>query len=868
MATVPVARDAGLEEGWDGVALTRVPPMKDSEYDVARKLAVQRAVEDIDRLVESMDVLRKFMWCGEGQEFLVTCKRGREIAANRFRALIRELGVARDGEVVVEVEWDGRMQPGAVMPGQGAEEYVLRRRMPPAVTQEDMFMIDVYEHMRSRFHQMDIDWLSNPPGYRTLRSKRGDSFLPRPNASALVAASNFRPQRYSRKLGRYPGIVNDTIAFIAAQCQQSSCWVPFMTTHVHLVRGRSEDALSRRSSFVVDSDAGDSSDAGDEAVDDSISSDACDSSDDDDSDDSSDDDDSDDLSPTPYESTIVSCKADTREGAETWSYWAEAFSNVEFSGHLDRLWANRRSNDLQLHCNRYCIVIDTATGQEGRRQDKSLRTIDIVVYPSFRGRGHGRRTAHCVVRRLVRQGLTVQCTVSTQSKAKPVQKIFNTVPGVVILAIGNMFTFSAFTDAQKERMREHRREEKRRLGEERRAADPLTPVKPKLKRSNSTRTSRVGVHRELVTWTLDSSVQSLPAEFRGTPVRVIGAPMGTKMKQYIVDVAGHTWRELQRVSGLRASAAPDDMGAAVTSYMKQAEEITAQQILAQRQTMTGLRRENQMYRRHGMLQLYGYRMRPRVYEVANIIETVLDEIDTVRQIDGPTGEAGYFPYGDAITLGFDILEDTLKCKPARDFARIAFSAEALNALACMYRWGTSDGSVRAGIRLLLGLSIDPVNRQTLETVYRVEAGCRVVVNVVLNVPGWPDVETVARCRKVLYSGVDMAGYDYDHIAIDNVYTLHLVTMFDHGTRWRARQTEKEVSTKTTSGPLASGGTVCCVKLVDAVALSESTAVNCIPVQLFNGSDNLENKKGNSEELEISLRAAVHGVNDQGGHGVL
>ena len=85
MATVPVARDGA---GWDGVALTRVPPMKDSEYDVARKLAVQRAVEDIDRLVESMDVLRKFMWCGEGQEFLVTCKRGREITANRFRALI------------------------------------------------------------------------------------------------------------------------------------------------------------------------------------------------------------------------------------------------------------------------------------------------------------------------------------------------------------------------------------------------------------------------------------------------------------------------------------------------------------------------------------------------------------------------------------------------------------------------------------------------------------------------------------------------------------------------------------------------------------------------------------------------------------
>ena len=27
MATVPVARDAGLEEGWDGVAMTRVPPM-------------------------------------------------------------------------------------------------------------------------------------------------------------------------------------------------------------------------------------------------------------------------------------------------------------------------------------------------------------------------------------------------------------------------------------------------------------------------------------------------------------------------------------------------------------------------------------------------------------------------------------------------------------------------------------------------------------------------------------------------------------------------------------------------------------------------------------------------------------------------
>ena len=53
MATVPVARDAGLEEGWDGVAMTRVPPMEDREYNVARKLAVTRAVEDIDRLAQS-----------------------------------------------------------------------------------------------------------------------------------------------------------------------------------------------------------------------------------------------------------------------------------------------------------------------------------------------------------------------------------------------------------------------------------------------------------------------------------------------------------------------------------------------------------------------------------------------------------------------------------------------------------------------------------------------------------------------------------------------------------------------------------------------------------------------------------------------
>ena len=58
MATVPIARSAGLEEGWDGVAMDRVAPMDDPEFDLARRLAVERAMADIDRLAASLDVLR------------------------------------------------------------------------------------------------------------------------------------------------------------------------------------------------------------------------------------------------------------------------------------------------------------------------------------------------------------------------------------------------------------------------------------------------------------------------------------------------------------------------------------------------------------------------------------------------------------------------------------------------------------------------------------------------------------------------------------------------------------------------------------------------------------------------------------------
>ena len=82
MATVPIARLAGLEEGWDGVAMDRVAPMNDPEFDLARTLAVERAMADIDRLAGSLDVLHELLWCGKGQEFLVVCKRGRAIAPN------------------------------------------------------------------------------------------------------------------------------------------------------------------------------------------------------------------------------------------------------------------------------------------------------------------------------------------------------------------------------------------------------------------------------------------------------------------------------------------------------------------------------------------------------------------------------------------------------------------------------------------------------------------------------------------------------------------------------------------------------------------------------------------------------------------
>ena len=122
-------------------------------------------------------------------------------------------------------------------------------------------MIRIFDLLRSMLTADEVDWLSNPPGAMTTGGISG--WRPRKSHASAMANDKYRPPRFDRRLGRFPGIVHECANFVARQCQMSSS-APYICTHVHSVHGETEvkaagkatslDAENQKKRSVVGSD--------------------------------------------------------------------------------------------------------------------------------------------------------------------------------------------------------------------------------------------------------------------------------------------------------------------------------------------------------------------------------------------------------------------------------------------------------------------------------------------------------------------------------------------------------------------------------------------------------------------------------------
>ena len=236
MSTVPIARSK-IETKWEGEALPRQSRRDDSS---AWRPHVAHIEKEIERVVTQLSVLlaeaRACCWDGGlGQEFLVNCTeqgRTRHNAPPRYSAIIHRVGPDEDEDVIVEIEWVPP-EPGqdVVVIGDGKDSRFrqLRGRLPHAVfPQKDKHMIRIFDLLRSMLTADEVDWLSNPPGAMTTGGISG--WRPRKSHASAMANDKYRPPRFDRRLGRFPGIVHECANFVARQCQMSSS-APYICTH-------------------------------------------------------------------------------------------------------------------------------------------------------------------------------------------------------------------------------------------------------------------------------------------------------------------------------------------------------------------------------------------------------------------------------------------------------------------------------------------------------------------------------------------------------------------------------------------------------------------------------------------------------------
>ena len=834
MSTVPIARSK-IETKWEGEALPRQSRREDSS---AWRLHVAHIEKEIERVVTQLSVLlaeaRACCWDGGlGQEFLVNCAeqgRTRHNAPPRYSAIIHRVGPDEDEDVIVEIEWVPP-EPGqdVVVIGDGKDSRFrqLRGRLPHAVfPQKDKHMIRIFDLLRSMLTADEVDWLSNPPGAMTTGGISG--WRPRKSHASAMANDKYRPPRFDRRLGRFPGIVHECANFVARQCQMSSS-APYICTHVHSVHGETEvkaagkatslDAENQKKRSVVGSD--------DEHSDWDIAS----GSDDDGETESereqaiqqvSADDDAD----KEYEQAIEETSAATRLGSSIHQYWLPAFEQTEFCGYIGGLWRNRSRNDLKFHTNGITMVLDSATG-DGKRQDLKLRTIDVVTDPNYRGMGHARRTVHAVVRRMVANGLTVQATPAEQGPKVPIVKILRAAPARVV-QIGNMFTLS-------------KPDEETAVSSERQA-----PPAGTVDRRSSRRVNPADIR---VTW-LSPCVSSPALHPDNGQVRVIGSIDDVQMQQYVVDTAAQVLKYLSRLSKRVGSTAPKDPKDMASNYACMMEHLYAMRILGHDMSVNSMRRELKLLHEHELVFLHGCRIVVREKQVLNHVRDAIKRVQDVQTIYKHSGEGAYMPLDLAVPFALTVLRKALKCQSAENWAVVAFNPIIFRRLAKERYWPMQNKlETISNVRRYLAL---PEQQAPLQFQDMHETSTTVTVTI--HVEGYPHAagDFRRRIREKNEQELFVQKQRYHQtvqsaIQLHDVQELFLVMMADHGTRWHDRRAEK-AAVQVNDGPLAKGGTIQIMKVTDAHCLSESTAVNAIPVMVCRGKDNARTIAAYTEEL--------------------
>ena len=730
--------------------------------------------------------------------------------------------------------------------GSAANTFVIRGRLPQHLDhhdERDKPLIRLLAQINGLFSEHESDLVQNMAVIPGLVN----TLIPRKNWADQVSKPTYRVNRHNRQAGRREGIAADAMAYVANLCQ-SSYPKPFAQMRMHSRGLTAERQQKNKVATEVEYWKNAPSRPPVSPRPDSPSR----------------EEDHQEQQPQPqpfdddYKVPIVTKRADTPDGQHWYDeYWRRVMltRSVEFSGFIDAVWARRKHNDLVLHGSRYCVVFDycleARTGRAHTASALATRRFDVVVHPAHRGQRHATNTLQRVVMGLLsKPGVTVQAMTSTQQTTSPIVKILKQIPCNVSQA-GNMWTFTPHTPE---------------------AAQPCVPSQPpddpsksparaKLRRGLHARADQMGVDREKVTWKVPSGVDGwnpdlvLPGVHpTNDPVRVLGADLGEKADQYVVDVAHIAAQELQRLAKLKPSTTPkqsvqDD----IAVYRQKAERLKAHAVLSSQSTITGVRTELHAMHHHDMMKIRGERVAPRLSKVVDTISTAIETVSTVQTTSGTSGEATWWSLEHALPFGYLLLEDVLACSAEPGLCCVLFDRTMWKQLKRQYireKKCTTCTDLAVAKAILCLDSSATYGREQVWTNDVSQA-----VQVVVAVPGWPNAAGAFRqgidhlnktqlesrrrrqaTRKSAESNPGRKSAPIPNKLIDviDVHSMCVAIMFDHGERHQNRK--RDTTAAATAGPLESGSTITIAKLVDAKHLVESTNYNAVPVAQHTGKD--------------------------------
>eukprot|EP01044_Picomonas_judraskeda_P005937 COSAG03_NODE_580_length_6871_cov_10.166716_4_plen_513_part_00 len=389
MATEPVGRSRirSDEVVVPGHAIPRMcHGEEDEEWLAQRDHLVEECERAIDMFVKRWDALQRHAnWDRrQGQPFVVECKNGRFTLPKRFKSIVTGVGPSAKDEdededkdgVLVDASWDGyakgrSVSDSAVSDGPGSTQRIALRLPPTIYPSRDKHALQVLHQLRKAFTPQELDILIAPPGFMSSGACQG--YIPRVNASSQLRKQTYRPQRFGAGGHRkYQGIVNDIECFAASRCQ-SSVERPF---------NRCQQFVGGMYGFW-NPDSTTDEDKDFEVVDSS-------------------DEDREERPEDLYASMVKTwSQTDSAELQRQWDYWMPEVEKLAWHGHAKKLWANRDHNSFRLHGSRYCVVIDTQS--RSRRGGNPTHSIDFLCHTDAQGLGHGRKTVHLVIERLLRE---------------------------------------------------------------------------------------------------------------------------------------------------------------------------------------------------------------------------------------------------------------------------------------------------------------------------------------------------------------------------------------------------------------------------------------------------------------------------------